>query len=176
MKRFLVLAVLSVAALAATAQAATPIPYDTPRGVMVVQAMHTLGAWVVACSKLPGNLDAAKGEVLCAQVPGSMYAFFREAVHGRLYEYLQRKTLRVVHDWSGAGGDLTVAYAVDGGTLTVERVRANGVIYAVFRFQPPAQAATPSGAGTRGEVSSSAVAKGNPAPGTSASASPSGSR
>ncbi|HKI57327.1 MAG TPA: hypothetical protein VKB31_09270 [Trueperaceae bacterium] len=160
MKRFGIPVILALAALGGPARAATPIPYSTPRGVMVVQALHTLGAWVVACSKLPGHLGAAPGEVLCAQVPGSMYGFFREAVHGRLYEYLDRKTLRVVRDWSGVGGNLSVAYAVDGGTLTVERERANGVIYAVFTFEPAAQAASPAGVGGRGEFSANTPAVG----------------
>ncbi|HKI58405.1 MAG TPA: hypothetical protein VKA00_04180 [Trueperaceae bacterium] len=158
MTRFAIPVLLALAVVGGSARAATPIPYNTPRGVMVVQALHTLGAWVVACSALPGNLTDAAGEVLCAQVPGPMYGFFREAVHGRLYEYLQRKTLRVVHDWSGAGGNLSVAYAVDGGTLSIERERANGVIYAVFQFQPAARAAASGGASPRGEYSGSAPA------------------
>lgn len=134
------LVILVVLAAFGMARAATNIPYDTPHGVMVVQALHTLGAWVVPCSRLPGNLEADPGQVLCAQVPGSMYGFFREAVHGRLYEYLERKTLAVVHDWSGANGALQVVYAVDDGTLTVTRERANGLIFAVFHFIPPATA------------------------------------
>lgn len=148
MARLRIPVLLALAAVGGGVRAATPIPYDTPRGIMVVQALHTLGAWVVACSELPGKLDGTPGEVLCAEVPGPMYGFFREAVHGRLYEYIQRHTLRVVRDWSGVGGDLSVVYAVDGGTLSIERERANGLIYAVFRFRPGSRAAKSVSAGT----------------------------
>lgn len=171
MARSAIPVLLALAAFGATARAATPIPYNSPRGVMVVQALHTLGAWVVACSALPGNLDAAAGEVLCAQVPGSMYGFFREAVHGRLYEYLQRKTLRVVRDWSGSGGNLSVEYAVDGGTLSISRERANGVIYAVFRFEPAATAAGPGDQAKQTELSGNAHGADATAPGAQAAAS-----
>ncbi|MEJ2667643.1 MAG: hypothetical protein P8Z81_11185 [Deinococcales bacterium] len=152
------LIILVALAAFGVARAATPIPYDTPHGVMVVQALHTLGAWVVPCTRLPGNVDADPGQVLCAQVPGSMYGFFREAVHGRLYEYLERKTLAVVHDWSGAHGALQVVYAVDGGTLTVTRERANGLIFAVFHFVPPATATAPVAQDAHGELSATAPA------------------
>jgi hypothetical protein len=120
--------------LAPAARALTPIAEGSAHGVMMAQALHTLGAWVVSCAPLATHVDTTGGEVTCAQVPGSMYGFFREAIHGRLYEYLSRKTLAVVHDWSSAGGVLSVAYAVDGGTFTITRERVNGVIYAVFRF------------------------------------------
>lgn len=136
---------LALLALGSFARAASPIPYASRHGVMVVQALHTLGAWVVPCSTLPGDLDAGPGEVLCAQVPGPMYGFFREAVHGRLYEYLDRKTLTVIHDWSAEAGTLRVVYAVDGGTLTVRRERANDAIYAVFQFLPGAGTAARAG-------------------------------
>lgn len=171
MRRLAVPLLLTLAVVVGAARAAAPIPYDTPRGVMVVQALHTLGAWVVACSKLPGNVEAGPGEVVCAQVPGAMYGFFREAVHGRLFEYLERNTLRVVHDWSGSSGHLSVAYAVDGGTLTVERERANGAIYAVFRFRRATPATASQDAGRRGEVSGSSVSMTPSAAGASASAS-----
>lgn len=170
MTRFAITVLVALVPIAGVAHAATPIPYDTPRGVMVVQALHTLGAWVVACSALPGNLDGAAGEVLCAQVPGSMYGFFREAVHGRLYEYLQRKTLRVVRDWSGAAGKLSVTYAVDGGTLSIERERANGVIYAVFRFKPSTSSGGSGTTGAHGELSANAPAADTTRSGASASA------
>ncbi len=139
--------VLALLALGSFGRAASPIAYASPHGVMVVQALHTLGAWVVPCSRLPGDLGTGPGEVLCAQVPGPMYGFFREAVHGRLYEYLDRKTLTVVHDWSAEAGTLRVAYAVDGGTLTVRRERANDAIYAVFQFLPGARTSARAGAG-----------------------------
>ena len=132
------------------ALAAAPIAQDTPHGVMMLQAMHTLGAWEVACPAAAAALAAPGSEVTCAQVPGSMYGFFREAVHGRLYEYLSRKTLVVTHDWSTSGDVLSVSYAVDGGTLSVARLRADGVLYAVFRFAPPARASAATSAATSG--------------------------
>lgn len=137
--------------LASGASAASPISESSPHGVMMLQVLHTLGAWVVSCAPLAGRVDAGQGEVTCAKVPGSMYGFFREAIHGRLYEYLSRKTLAVADDWSSAGGVLSVAYAVDGGTFTISRERVNGAIFAVFRFvAPPASATQPIG--RRGEA------------------------
>jgi len=137
--------------LAPAARAATPIVESSPHGVMMLQALHTLGAWVVSCAPLADRVDGSRGEVTCAQVPGSMYGFFREAVHGRLYEYLSRNTLALAHDWSSAGGVLSVAYAVDGGTFTVSRERVNGAIFAVFRFvRAPGSATQP--VGRRGEA------------------------
>ena len=138
--------------LAPAAGAATPIVESSPHGVMMLQALHTLGARVVPCAPLADRLDAGQGEVTCAQVPGSMYGFFREAVHGRLYEYMSRKTLTIVRDWSSAGGVLSVAFAVDGGTFTISRERVNGVIYAVFRFVAASGSATQP-VGRRGEAS-----------------------
>ena len=132
------------------AQAASPIAEGSPHGVMMLQALHTLGAWVVPCDPLAPRPGADGVEVTCAEVPGSMYGFFREAVHGRLFEYLARRTLTVVDDWASAGGVLSVTYAVDGGTLTVSRERASGVLYAVFRFVPAA-ATTSRPIGRRGE-------------------------
>ena len=137
--------------LAPAAGAATPIVEGSPHGVMMLQALHTLGAWVVPCAPLADRLDSARGEVTCARVPGSMYGFFREAVHGRLYEYMARKTLAIVRDWSSAGDVLSVAFAVDGGTFTISRERVNGVIYAVFHFVAPSAPATKP-VGRRGEA------------------------
>jgi len=137
--------------LAPAGRAATPIAESSPHGVMMLQVLHTLGAWVVPCAPLGTRGDAGHGEVTCARVPGSMYGFFREAVHGRLYEYLSRKTLAVEHDWSSDGDVLSVAYAVDGGTFTISRERVNGVIYAVFRYLTPMMSATQP-VGPRGEV------------------------
>ncbi len=137
--------------LAPAGRAATPIAEGSPHGVMMLQVLHTLGAWVVPCAPLGAKVDAGRGEVTCARVPGSMYGFFREAVHGRLYEYLSRETLAVAHDWSSEGDVLSVAYTVDGGTFTISRERADGVIYAVFRFLTPTMSATQP-VGRRGEV------------------------
>ena len=148
MRRF---ALFLCLALAPLGRAATPIAENSPHGVMMLQVLHTLGAWVVPCAPLAPRADAGQGEVTCARVPGSMYGFFREAVHGRLYEYLSRKTLAVARDWSSAGDVLSVAYAVDGGTFTISRERANGVIYAVFRFLTPSVSAAQP-VGRRGEV------------------------
>lgn len=133
------LALLAWLLAATPALAATPIARSTPHGVMMQQVLHTLGAWEVACPDLAATRAGAHEQRSCAQVPGSMYGFFREAVHGRLYEYLARHTLTVSHAWSSATGPLTVAYAVDGGTFTIARVRVGNVIYAVFRFVAPVQ-------------------------------------
>jgi len=132
-------------------RAATPMVENSPHGVMMLQVLHTLGAWVVSCAPLGDRVDAGRGEVACAQVPGSMYGFFREAVHGRLFEYLSRKTLAVAHDWSSVGGVLSVAYNVDGGVFTISRERVNGAIYAVFRFVAPSESARLP-VGRRGEA------------------------
>jgi len=148
MRRFVLVLCLALVPLG---RATTPIAESSTHGVMMLQVLHTLGAWVVSCAPLAAQVDAGQGEVTCARLPGSMYGFFREAVHGRLYEYLSRKTLAVARDWSSDGGVLSVAYAVDGGTFTISRERADGVLYAVFRFvTPPVSATQP--VGRRGEV------------------------
>ncbi|MEJ2288144.1 MAG: hypothetical protein P8Y02_05755 [Deinococcales bacterium] len=149
MRRVATTLVLLLAPLAA--QAASPIAESSPHGVMMLQALRTLGAWVVPCTPLAAQLGTPGGEVTCAEVPGSMYGFFREAVHGRLFEYLTRKTLTVVDDWTSSDGVLSVTYAVDGGTFTVSRERVSGVLYAVFRFVPTA-VTTPHPIGRRGEA------------------------
>lgn len=144
MRRPLLTLLLVLLAGPAAARAATPIDQSTPHGVMMLQAMHTLGAQEATCPAAAASLATPGARVTCAQVPGSMYGFFREAVHGRLYEYLSRKTLAVVSDWSTQGDLLSVRYAVDGGTLSVTRLRADGVLYAVFVFVPPAQTSGPA--------------------------------
>lgn len=155
MRRPLLTLLLVLLAAPAAVRAAAPIDQGSPHGVMMLQAMHTLGAQEAACPAAAAPLATSGAQVTCAQVPGSMYGFFREAVHGRLYEYLARKTLAVVADWSTQGDLLSVRYAVDGGTLTVTRLRADGVLYAVFVFVPPARAAGPA-VDRRGEAAAAA--------------------
>jgi hypothetical protein len=130
-----------LAVLVSLAAAATPLAGGTARSVLVEQAMHTLGATPVACADIAAGFANAPGEIRCARVPGSMFGFFREAVHGRLFEYLQRGTLLVLHPWSSEGDRLRVDYVIDRGVLGIERIRAHGKVWAVFRFRavpPPA--------------------------------------
>lgn len=136
---------LGLATLLSLATAATPISGGTTRSVLVEQAMHTLGATPVACADIAPGLANATGEIRCARVPGSMFGFFHEAVHGRLFEYLQRGTLLVLHPWSSDGDRLHVDYVIDRGVLGVERIRAHGDVWAVFRFRaaPPAAVRRP---------------------------------
>lgn len=117
--------------------AAAPLTPGTARAVVVGQALETLGAAPVGCDQVGADLAQPPDELTCARVPGSMFGFFREAVHGRWYEYLDRGTMLLLHPWrSGAGDELQAEYVIDGGVLRVERVRAHGRVYAVFRFHP----------------------------------------
>jgi hypothetical protein len=63
-------------------------------------------------------------------------------VHGRLYEYRSRGTLHVAQGWHAAGDVLEVEYDLHGGTLTVERERVSGALYAAFEFEPAAALAS----------------------------------
>ena len=121
--------------LAPLAFAAQPMNTATPHGTMVEQALHTLGGSPVACSGLADPGTPSSAQLLCARVPASMFGYFKMGVHGRLYEYLSRGTLHVAHAWASSGNVLKVTYDLQGGTLTVERKRVNGVLYAVFEFQ-----------------------------------------
>lgn len=131
------------------ALAAQPMNTATPHGTMVEQALRTLGGRPVACSGLADANTPSSAQLLCARVPASMFGYFRMGVHGRLYEYLARGTLHLVHAWASAGNVLEATYDLKGGSLKVERKRVKGVLYAVFEFQSstslasaPASAAT----------------------------------
>ncbi len=118
---------------------------STAHGIMTDQIMAVLGAQPVNCVDLPIDLGATDSQATCARVPGSMFGFFREAVHGRMYEYLWRKTVLVLHDWAAAGDVLRVDYVVDRGVFSVERERVDGRVYAVFLFQAQRTAAAAGG-------------------------------
>jgi hypothetical protein len=103
-------------------------------GIMVSQAVHTIGGIFVDCSSLPGRSWPASAQVACARLPRGVYGYFRLGVHGRLYGYLSRGALRVVSPWHTVGNNLEVVYDVQGGTLTVEREWDGGSLYAVFEY------------------------------------------
>jgi len=129
--------------------AAQAMDTGTAYGTMVEQAARTLGGSPVACD---GVLDAntpSTAQALCVRVPESMFGYFEMGVHGRLYEYLSRGTLRVARAWANAGGGLRVSYDVQGGTLTVERKRVGGRLYGIFLFQTRAGLASTSVPGGR---------------------------
>lgn len=115
--------------------AARPMDTATAYGTMVEQAARTLGGSRVACTGLLGSGTPTTDQALCVRVPEPMFGYFEMGVHGRLYEYLARGTLRVAHGWASAGNVLRVVYDVQGGTLTVERERVGGRLYGVFLFQ-----------------------------------------
>lgn len=129
-------------ATAPVARAAKPMDMSTAYGVMVSQAVRTLGGSFVGCAGLvPGSVpDSA--QVACARLPGAMFGYFKMGFHGRLYEYLTRGTLHVAHAWHAVGGLLEVAYRLQGGTLTAVRERAGSTLYGVFEFVGKAAFAT----------------------------------
>ncbi len=157
--------------LTSVAQAAQPMDTNTAYGTMAEQAVRTLGGSPVACSGLlPGGTPSST-QVLCVRVPASMFGYFKMGVHGRLYEYLSRGTLKVARSWASVDGMLRVVYDVQGGTLTVERKSVGGRIYAVFEYRPPvgyASAATPG-------TSSSSAGSASPTTSSSTGSSSSGS-
>ena len=139
------------------ALAAQPMNTATPYGTMVEQAVHTLGGRTVACSGLADPGTPPSAQLLCARVPASMFGYFKMGVHGRLYEYLSRGTLHVAHAWASSGNVLEVTYDVKGGTLSVERKRVNGALYAVFEFQSNSTVASASGSSQAASSQASAA-------------------
>lgn len=129
------------------ARAAQAMDTHTSYGTMTLQALHTLGGTTVRCDGLLAGSTPSSAQALCARVPASMFGYFRMGVHGRLYEYLARGTLHVARAWASVGGVLRVVYDVQGGTLSVERERVGGVLYAIFEFQPASGFAS-AGSGT----------------------------
>jgi len=129
------------------AWAAQPMNTNAAYGTMVDQAVRTLGGRAVGCDGLLDSGTSSATQVLCASVPESMFGYFKMGVHGRLYEYLARGTLSVARAWASAGSVLRVVYDVQGGTLTVERKRVGGKLYAVFEFQSRAGYASASASG-----------------------------
>ncbi len=136
--RWSLMVVLGCALALPLARAAQPMDTATTYGTMVDQAVRTLGGTHVPCKGLLDAGTPASAQVYCARVPGSMFGYFRMGVHGRLYEYLARGTLKVARAWASASGVLRVVYDVAGGTLTVERKHVGGGLYAVFEFQSSA--------------------------------------
>ena len=135
--------VVAAALLSSSAAfAARPMDTATAYGTMVEQAARTLGGSEVACSGLLAPSTPTADQAFCVRVPESMFGYFEMGVHGRLYEYLARGTLRVAHSWASAGNVLRVIYDVQGGTLTVERERVGGRLYGVFLFQTHAVSAS----------------------------------
>ena len=153
--------------LASAAQAAQPMDTNTVYGTMVEQAIRTLGGSPVGCSGLLDSGTPSSDQVLCASVPASMFGYFKMGVHGRLYEYLSRGTLHVARSWASVGSVLRVVYDVHGGTLTVERKRVGGRIYAVFEYEAPTGYASAKAPGSTASASTSAA----PRSSTSSSAS-----
>ncbi|HKI56371.1 MAG TPA: hypothetical protein VKB31_04405 [Trueperaceae bacterium] len=141
-----VIAVLAFAVLA-TADAAQPLDLGSEAGVMVKQAVHTLGGTFVACGSLATGALPSTAQVACARLPGDMFGYFEMGVHGRLYEYLARGTLHVSQAWHSAGAVLEVVYRLARGTLTVERERAGNALYGIFAYQSNAGYASASAAG-----------------------------
>ncbi|MEJ2289658.1 MAG: hypothetical protein P8Y02_13650 [Deinococcales bacterium] len=146
--------------LASVAQAAQPMDTNTAYGTMVEQAVRTLGGSPVGCSGLLDSGTPSSEQVLCASVPASMFGYFKMGVHGRLYEYLSRGTLHVARSWASVGNVLRVVYDVQGGTLTVERKRVGGRIYAVFEYKAPAGYASAKAPGSTSSTSSSTASSG----------------
>lgn len=130
-----------------TALAAQPMDTGTAFGTMVEQAARTLGGSPVACDGLLDANTPSTAQALCVRVPESMFGYFEMGVHGRLYEYLARGTLRVARTWASTGNTLRVVYDVQGGTLTVERERVGGKLYGVFLFQTHAGYASAAASG-----------------------------
>lgn len=162
--------------LAPVALAAQPMDTNTVYGTMAEQAVRTLGGSPVACNGLLDSGTPSAAQVLCVRVPASMFGYFKMGVHGRLYEYLSRGTLHVARSWASVGGLLRVVYDVHGGTLTVERKRVGGRLYAVFEYQPPvgyASAAAPASSSSRSASSASSAPSSSG--GSSSSAGPTGS-
>jgi len=119
----------------------------TAYGTMVEQAARTLGGSPVACDGLIDAGTPSTAQAFCVRVPESMFGYFEMGVHGRLYEYLARGTLRVARTWASVGNTLRVVYDLQGGTLSVERERVGGKLYGVFLFQTHAGYASASGSG-----------------------------
>lgn len=132
---------------APAAFAAQPMDTGTAYGTMVEQAARTLGGSPVACDGLIAAGTPSTAQAFCVRVPESMFGYFEMGVHGRLYEYLARGTLRVARTWASVGNALRVVYDLQGGTLTVERERVGGRLYGVFLYQTHAGYASASGPG-----------------------------
>lgn len=126
--------IVACLALAPAALAARSMDTNTVYGTMVEQALRTLGASQASCKGVVPPTAPPSAQLLCARVPASMFGYFKMGVHGRLYEYLARGTLHVAHAWASSGNVLKVSYDLHGGTLTVERKRVDGVLYAVFQY------------------------------------------
>lgn len=137
--RLLALAAMFAVLALPAARAQQAMNLGSEYGIMVTQAVHTLGGTFVTCDSLPGaalptSARAATAQVACARLPSDMLGYFRLGVHGRLYGYLARGTLRVARRWQTVGNHLEVVYDVQGGTLTVEREQAGSQLFAVFAF------------------------------------------
>jgi hypothetical protein len=133
---FSILALLLLCLLTPRAAwAAHDMVMTTAYGTMVEQVLATIGGTQVNCKGLLDSAEMDSAQVLCARLPAAMAGYVREGVHGRLYEYLARGTLHLARAWATVGNALRVVYEVQGGTLTIERVRASGHLYIVFEFQ-----------------------------------------
>lgn len=141
---------------APAARAAGQLDLGSEVGVMVSQAAHTLGGSFVDCGGLLGGRVPDTAQVACAELPADMFGYFEMGVHGRLYEYLERGTLRVADAWHSAGDLLEVSYDLHGGTLTVERERVGGRLYAVFEFTGSARYASADSGGNEGPAGAAA--------------------
>lgn len=142
-----VMAVVLAAFVSPGARAAKPLDLGTEPGTMVSQAVSTLGGTFVDCSGLVSSSVPATAQVACARIPEDMFGYFKMGVHGRLYEYLVRGTLRVASNWKSVGNVLEAVYRLQGGTLTVERERVNGNLYGIFAFEGTGAYAATSSSG-----------------------------
>ncbi|MEJ2218713.1 MAG: hypothetical protein P8099_19160 [Gemmatimonadota bacterium] len=140
--------ITTVIVLAApVARAANHMDLGTVYGTMVSQAVHTVGGSFVSCKGLLTGSVPATAQVACARLPADMFGYFKMGVHGRLYEYLARGTLRVDHAWRTVGDVLEVVYGLKSGTLTAERERVGNALYGVFEYVGNAGATTASASG-----------------------------